>query len=131
MLYLTVKHLHILFAGLTIALFVLRGGFAVVAAQPLRHRIWKVLPHIVDTVLLALGVWLAFILQLNPLHVAWLGVKLLCVIAYIVLGILAFRIKRPFWLRVTLFVAAIAMFAFIVSIAALHDPRGIFALLDA
>lgn len=129
--YLTVKHLHILFAGLTITLFVLRGGFTVVAARPLIPRIWKVLPHIVDTVLLALGVWLAFMLRLNPFHVAWLGVKLLCVIAYIVLGVLAFRIKRPYWLRLALFVAAIAMFAFVVSIAVLHDPRGIFALLDA
>lgn len=127
MLYLTVKHLHILFAGLTLALFVLRGGFAVVAAQPLRHRIWKVLPHIVDTVLLALGVWLAFMLQLNPLHVTWLGVKLLCVIAYIVLGILAFRIERPYWVKLALFAAAIAMFAFIVSIALLHNPLGVFA----
>ena len=127
MLYLTVKHLHILFAGLTIALFVLRGGFAVVAAQPLRHRIWKVLPHIVDTVLLALGVWLAFMLQLNPLHVTWLGVKLLCVIAYIVLGILAFRIERPYWVKLALFAVAIAMFAFIVCIAVLHNPLGVFA----
>lgn len=130
MLYLSVKHLHILFAGLTIALFILRGIFTVVAAQPLKHRLWKVLPHVVDTVLLSLGVWLAFILQLNPLHVTWLGVKLLCVIAYIVLGVLAFRIKRPYWLRLALFVVAIAMFAFIVSIAVLHDPRGIFALIS-
>jgi len=131
MLYLTVKEFHILFAGLSILLFVLRGAFAVLAGRPLAHRLWKVLPHVVDTLLLGLGVWLAVMLRINPLHSSWLGVKLLCVLGYIVLGVLAFRLQRPRWLRVTLFVAAILLFGFIVSIAMLHNPWGWFALLGA
>lgn len=131
MLYLTVKEIHILFAGLSILLFVLRGSFTVLASKPLSHRVWKVLPHVADTCLLALGIWLAAMLRLNPLHVTWLGVKLLCVIGYIVLGILAFRIQRPRWLRVTLFVSAVMLFLFIVSIAVLHNPEGVFSLVSA
>ena len=128
MFYFDAKLAHVVFAGLSIFLFVLRGAFTLVAARPLTHRVWKILPHVVDTLLLALGMWLAIMLRLNPLHVTWLGVKLLCVIGYIVLGVLAFRLRRPRWLKLGLFGAAILLFAFIVSIAILHDPRGIFAL---
>jgi uncharacterized membrane protein SirB2 len=127
-MYAEVKLAHMVFAAGSIGLFTLRGVFSVLAANPLPQRIWKVLPHIVDTLLLTMGVWLAVLLQLNPLHVTWLGVKILCVIAYILLGVLAFRLSRPRWLRVSLFGTAILLFAFIVSIAVLQDPRGIFAL---
>ncbi|HET7396567.1 MAG TPA: SirB2 family protein [Gammaproteobacteria bacterium] len=128
-MYPDVKYAHILFAAMSIGLFVLRGGSAILASKPLAHRVWKILPHIVDTMLLALGVWLAAMLRINPLHVTWLGVKLLCVLGYIVLGVLAFRLKRPRWLRIMLFFTAVLLFAFIISIALLHDPAGVFSLM--
>ena len=128
-MYAEVKLAHVVFAAGSVGLFALRGAFSVLGAKPLPHRIWKVLPHTVDTLLLTMGVWLAVLLQHNPLHVPWLGVKILCVIAYVVLGVLAFRLSRPRWLRMSLFFAAILLFAFIVSVAVLQDPRGIFALL--
>lgn len=124
-----VRLAHIIFAGGSIALFVLRGGFAVLAARPLPQRIWKVLPQIVDSLLLAMGIWLAVLLRLDPFRVTWLGVKILCVIGYIVLGVLAFRLQRPRWLRFALFAGAILLFAFIVSIAIFQDARGIFVLM--
>lgn len=127
-MFVEVRLAHMIFAGGSIVLFLLRGAFSVLAARPLTARIWKVLPHVVDTLLLAMGVWLAIMLRLNPFHVTWLGVKILCVIGYIVLGVLAFRLKRPRWLRVAVFAAAILLFAFIVSIAIFQDPRGIFVL---
>ncbi|MBU6421000.1 MAG: SirB2 family protein [Gammaproteobacteria bacterium] len=127
-MFLEVRLAHIIFAAGSIGLFVLRGAFTVLAARPLKQRIWKILPHIVDTLLLAMGVWLAVMLRLNPFHVTWLGVKILCVIGYIVLGVLAFRLQRPRWLRFSVFAAAILLFAFIVSIALFQDPRGIFVL---
>ncbi|MGH8401932.1 MAG: SirB2 family protein [Gammaproteobacteria bacterium] len=128
-MYAEVKLAHILFAALSIGLFGLRGAFSLLAARPLRRHVWRILPHVVDTLLLAMGIWLAVMLRLNPLHVTWLGVKLLCVIGYIVLGVLAFRLERPYWLRLGLFAAAILLFAFIVSIAIFQDPRGVFVLI--
>lgn len=124
-----VRMAHMVFAGGSIALFLLRGAFTVLAARPLPQRIWKVLPHVVDSLLLAMGIWLAILLRLDPFRVTWLGVKILCVIGYILLGVLAFRLKRPRWLRVGVFAAAILLFAFIVSIAIFQDPRGIFVLM--
>lgn len=128
-LFLTVKLAHLLFAGASLVLFALRGSLAVIAGRPLSARVWKVLPHVVDTLLLGWGVWLAVLLRLDPLRVPWLGVKLLCVAGYIVLGVLAFRLGGPRWLRIGLFAAALLLFGFIVSIAVLHDPRGILVLL--
>ena len=127
-LYPSLKLLHILCVAASLMLFIVRGGITVLMAKVLTAQIWKWLPPAVDTLLLAFGVWLVVLLQLNPLHVTWLGVKLLCVIGYIVLGMLAFRLHRPRWLKLGLFGAAILLFAFIASIAILHDPRGIFAL---
>jgi len=127
-LYPSLKLLHILCAAASLMLFIVRGSITVLLAKVLTAQIWKWLPPVVDTLLLAFGVWLAVLLQLNPLHVTWLGVKLLCVIGYIVLGVLAFRLRQPRWLKVGLFTAAILLFGFIVSIAVLHDARGIFVL---
>ena len=129
MLYPDLKLLHVLCAAASLLLFVGRGSVTVLMARTLTAPIWKWLPPVIDTLLLGFGVWLAILLRLDPLRVSWLGVKLLCVIGYIVLGILAFRIHRPRWLRVGLFVSAILLFGFIVSTAVWHDARGIFVLM--
>ncbi|HVC28133.1 MAG TPA: SirB2 family protein [Gammaproteobacteria bacterium] len=129
MLYTDLKMLHVLCAAASLLLFVGRGGVTVLMARRLVAPVWKWLPPVIDTLLLGLGIWLAVLLELNPLQVPWLGVKLLCVIGYIVLGILAFRLRGPHWLKVGLFVAAILLFGFIVSIAVWHDARGVFALM--
>jgi len=129
MLYTDLKMLHVLCAAASLLLFVGRGGVTVLMARRLAAPVWKWLPPVIDTLLLGFGIWLAVLLELNPLQVPWLGVKLLCVIGYIVLGILAFRLRGPRWLKVGLFVAAILLFGFIVSIAVWHDARGVFVLM--
>ena len=125
-MYLEVKAAHVLFAALSLGLFALRGVTVLKGRQPAQGA-WRALPHAVDTLLLACGIWLVLILGLDPLRTPWLEVKLLCVLAYILLGILAFRLPRP-W-RPWLFGAAVTLFGFIVSVALTHDPRGIFSFL--
>ena len=127
-LYPDLKALHVLCAGASLLLFVVRGGYTLLMTRTLKARIWRWLPPVVDTLLLAFGIWLAVLLRLNPLHVSWLGAKLVYVIVYILLGILAFRLPRPRWLKISMFVMAVLVFGFIVSIAVLHDSRGIFVL---
>jgi uncharacterized membrane protein SirB2 len=131
MLYTDLKMLHILCAAASLLLFVGRGSVTLLMARRLAAPIWKWLPPVIDTLLLGFGVWLAVLLRIDPLQTGWLGVKLLCVIGYILLGILAFRLSKPRWLKVGLFVAAILLFGFIVSVAVWHDARGIFVLLGS
>ena len=125
-MYLAVKTAHVLFAAVSLGLFAFRG-VAMLKGRQASRGAWRVLPHVLDTLLLACGIGLVLILGLDPLRTPWLEAKLLYVFAYILLGILAFRLPAP-W-RPWLFGAAIALFGFIVSVAFTHDPRGIFSLL--
>lgn len=129
-MYWDIKAAHVLFAALSLALFAWRGTLSLWAGRRPAGRLLRVLPHVVDSLLLACGVGLTVMLRLDPLRSPWLGVKLLCVLAYILLGILAFRLRGPRRLKLALFVAALLLFGFIVSIALTHDPRGIFRLLS-
>lgn len=126
-MYAEVKAVHILCAAASFALFAVRGLVALRGNAMPASRLWRALPHLVDTLLLACGVWLLLLLRLNPVSTPWLRTKLLCVLAYIVLGVLALRGPRH-W-RPWLFAAALSVFVFIVSVAFTHDPRGIFSLL--
>ena len=87
--YLLIKHLHVVLALASGLGFALRGFVRLVLARPLPGRAWKVLPHLLDTLLLASGVIL-WIMVGWPL-ISWLGVKLVLVLAYILVGMAAFR----------------------------------------
>ncbi|NIO43271.1 MAG: regulator SirB, partial [Burkholderiales bacterium] len=56
-------------------------------------------PHAVDTLLLASAGWLMVITQQYPGVVDWLTVKLVAVVVYIGLGMVAFRFARTRSLR--------------------------------
>ena len=58
--YLAIKHLHVSAAGLSLALFVLRGAWRVVSPERLAARWVRVVPHVIDTVLFASALWLAW-----------------------------------------------------------------------
>ena len=124
------KFAHLGFVAASLLLFGLRGGMTLLAGRPLVRPLWRRLPPVVDSLLLACGIGLAVLLRLDPLRTPWLRVKLLCVLGYILLGVLAFRLPGPKSLKRALFLGALLLFGFIVSIALTHDPRGIFSLVQ-
>jgi uncharacterized membrane protein SirB2 len=82
------------------------------------------MPHVVDTVLLASAVVLAWQLRLSPLAAPWLAAKIIGLVVYIALGMVALRFGRTLRTRATALAAAVAVFAWIVSVAFTKDPRG-------
>lgn len=112
------KNIHILLALTSGIGFALRGFIRLVLQRPLGHRFWKVAPHIVDTLLLASGITL-WIMVGWPI-LSWLGVKLLLVVTYILLGILAFRAKRQAG-ATAFYLLALIVFVTIAALA-LHKP---------
>jgi len=97
------------------------------AGSPLqRARVLRVLPHVVDTMLLASALWLVSVLHLPFFQVPWLMAKVAGLIAYIALGSLALRPGRSRPVRVASFVAALVTVGWIVSVAIRHDPLGFF-----
>jgi len=87
-------------------------------ASPLRFLVWSV-----DTILLTAALMLMTIVQQFPFVDAWLTVKVVLLIAYIVIGWWAFRANRKN-VRIACSVAALAIFGFIVTVARTHNPLG-------
>lgn len=126
---LILKHIHLTFIGLSIAGFLLRGFWMMSDSPLLQAKLTKILPHIIDTVLLVSAVVLAVQLGLKPGEHPWLLAKIIALFVYIALGVIALKPGRPKAVRITAFVLALVVFAFIVCAALFKSPAGFFALL--
>lgn len=130
MTYLLFKHLHTLLAMLTISGFVARGYWMMTDSGKLQYRVTRIAPHILDTVFLASGIAMLVLLSLNPLTQSWLLAKFAGLIAYIVLGTVAIRRGSTRQVRTVAFIAAIAVFAYVVGVALSKSPASWLALLS-
>lgn len=127
--YLAVKSIHVGSVVISIAGFIARGALMLRGSPLLKARFVRVAPHVVDTVLLASAVWLAWFLRQYPFVDGWITAKVLGLLAYIVLGTIALRRGRSLRVRAAAFAAALATVAYVVTVAIAHDPRGPLALL--
>lgn len=115
--YALLKNLHLACVVLSGAGFVLRGVWMMQGSPMLARRWVRVVPHVVDTVLLASAIALAAISGQYPLAHGWLTAKVVGLIAYIVLGTIALKRGRTFGIRVTAFCGALLVFSYIVAVA--------------
>ena len=127
--YLLVKYVHVGCVILSIAGFAARGGLMIAGSPVLNARFVRIAPHVVDTVLLASAAWLAWMLGQAPFVHGWLTAKVLALVAYIVLGIVALRRGPTKTARAIALVAALLTAGYIVSVALTRDPRGALAWL--
>jgi uncharacterized membrane protein SirB2 len=102
--------------------FFARGLAALAGAAWVRGRIARTLPHVVDTVLLGSALTMAWMLRLTPTAAPWLAAKIAGLLLYIGLGMLALRPGRPRALRAAAWVAALAVFGWIVAVAVTKNP---------
>jgi uncharacterized membrane protein SirB2 len=94
-----------------------------IAESPRLAARWtRVVPHVVDTVLLASAVALAWRLQQAPFVDGWLTAKVIGVVVYIALGVVALRRGRTKAQRVGAWLAAQAVFWYIVAVALTRQP---------
>jgi uncharacterized membrane protein SirB2 len=107
-------------------LFTLRG-LGMLAGSPLGMTApVRYLSYAIDTALLTTALMLATALHLAPfVNSAWLTAKVLLLLAYIVLGSLALKRAATRNARAACFAAALAVYAFIISIARAHHPLGL------
>lgn len=124
--YLSLKLLHLTLVALSGALFIARGtGVLAGQAWPM-HPVARRASVAIDTLLLAAGVTMWVLLSWHPVRHPWLGTKLGLLLLYIVLGSLALkRAPRP-GQRAACFIAALAVYGFMASVAVAHHPLGIF-----
>jgi uncharacterized membrane protein SirB2 len=125
--YLNIKALHMGCAMASVVLFLVRFGFQATNSQLQSLKALRILPHIVNTALLASAIMLTVIIKQRPFADDWVTVKLFGLIAYVVFGVIAMKPQRPAAVRYAALVAALATFAFLISVAVKHSPLGFFA----
>lgn len=117
MTYLLLRDLHITCVVLSGIGFFLRGIWRLIDS-PLYLRRWaKVLPHLIDTVLLSSAIALAVLSQQYPLEQPWLTAKVTGLLAYIGFGMAAFRFSGDKRRMAFFFVLALCAYGYIVSVA--------------
>ena len=127
--YLALKALHVGCAILSIAGFAARGVLMLRGSQLLETRWLRVVPHVVDTVLLASALWLTILIDQYPFAEDWLTAKVLALVAYVVLGSIALKRGRTKGVRTVAFALALGVAAYIVTVALTRDPLGVLVLL--
>jgi len=124
MSYVLLKHLHITCVVISIAGFFLRGVW-MLRDSPLLDRLWvRVVPHVNDTLLLLAAIGLSIVQQQYPFVHGWVTAKVIGLLAYIGFGLFALRRGRSKCVRAGFWLASLASFAYIVSVALTKDPRG-------
>jgi len=121
-MYLILKYFHTAFAILTITGFLLRGYWMIAASDLRLNRATRIAPHVIDTLFLATGIALIYVLNLAPIQHNWLLAKFAGLIAYVSLGMVAMRFGRTPAIRTLAFVAAVAAFAYIAGVALSKSP---------
>jgi uncharacterized membrane protein SirB2 len=116
------KALHISCVAISYTLFFLRGIWMLNNACILQQRWIKIVPHLVDTLLILSAILLAYSIGQYPLHDDWLTEKFLALLLYIGLGSVALHYGRTKVQRLLAWLTAQAVFACIVVIAIRHAP---------
>jgi uncharacterized membrane protein SirB2 len=120
--YALLKIVHMSCAGISYALFVLRGVWRF-TGSPIADRRWtRVVPHVNDTVLLLAALAMAASLAPFPGYHPFLAAKLGGLILYILLGVTAFRWAQGRSARLAAWLAAQAVFFYIVAVALTKSP---------
>ena len=127
-MYLTLKYVHVACVLASGAGFFLRGLF-MLAERPPGDSVWmRIFPHLVDTVLLGSAIALAVISSQYPFAQNWLTAKLIGLVVYIGCGMMALKRGKSRATRAAFFVAALLVYAYIVSVALTRNPLGVLAL---
>lgn len=109
-------HLHALAAVLSLTGFVIRGIW-MFAGSPMLKKWVKITPHVVDTVLLVSALVAAYLLfWQNGVHPDFLTVKIVGLIVYIGLGLMALRFGKTRGLRASAWVLAILVFLYVAAV---------------
>jgi uncharacterized membrane protein SirB2 len=122
--YVLVKTLHVACVVLSLTGFAARGALMLAESPWLNARWVRVAPHIVDTVLLLSAAWLSWFLQQYPFAHGWLTAKIVGLLAYIGLGMVALRRGRSKRVRTVFLVLALVAAGYVVSVALTRDPAG-------
>lgn len=122
------KLTHMSCALLSIGGFTLRGYWMLTDNSLLNLRTAKIFPHIIDTLLLGSAIGMLLVWEISPLELNWLTAKILGLLVYIILGMVALRFGRTKKEKAIAWLLALLSAGYIVSVAYSKNPLGLFSL---
>ncbi|VAW55773.1 hypothetical protein MNBD_GAMMA07-1831 [hydrothermal vent metagenome] len=111
------KLLHISCAAISFVGFFIRGIWALTNSGLLQKKWVKILPHVVDTILLLSAFVLLYQFHWSVYEQQWLQVKIVAVVIYIGLGMLTLKLRKSKMIRFVAWIMGLMVFMFIVFIA--------------
>ena len=120
--YSVLKLVHVGSVAASASLFVLRGVWLFRKPEMLSRRWVRITPHIVDTILLLSAILLVIELQQYPFVQPWLTAKVIALLIYIGLGMVALRYARSRHIQVISWMAALMVLAYIIAVALTRNP---------
>jgi uncharacterized membrane protein SirB2 len=102
--------------------FALRGWWMLNDSPLLKARLTRVVPHVVDTLLLGSALVMAWQSGQYPFAQGWLTAKFFGLLAYILCGTMALKRARTKGWRVVFLVLALLAYAYIVGVALTRNP---------
>jgi uncharacterized membrane protein SirB2 len=123
----TVKTIHITVVALSFAGFFIRGIWMLMESRFLAQLWVRIVPQVVDTVLLVSAVVLAIQLRISPFEHSWLAAKIIALLVYIGIGLVALRFGRSKRIRLVAWLLGMVVFSYIVSVALSKSAIGWFA----
>ncbi len=115
--------MHVASVIFSYILFTLRGVWMMQDSPILQRRWVKILPHVIDTVLLVSAVTLATMIQQYPGINTWLSAKIGGLLLYITLGLIALRFGKTRRTKTISWITAQIVFFYIVLVALTKNPR--------
>lgn len=123
-LYPIILALHIGCVAASGSLFLFRGIAAVRGSALAWHPRLRRLSHLIDSLLLLAAIGLMQILHQYPLQQAWLSTKVLLLLLYIALGMVALRQSLARTPRALALLGAVLVFVTIIGVALHHQALG-------
>lgn len=124
--YATLKSLHVTCVIVSAAGFVIRAVLNLRDPQTLQGvRAARILPHLIDTLLLASALGMVWQIGFGALGLAWLQTKLLLLPVYIALGAIALSPRRSRHVRGIAFASACLAFLGMLASALGKRPLGL------
>ena len=120
--YVSLKITHVSCAVTSYMLFLVRGVWMMRGSAFLQQRWVIIVPHVVDTVLLASAIAMAVMIRQYPLVAPWLTAKVIGLMLYVALGMVALKRGKSKHIRIAAWVAAQAVFFYIVAVAITRNP---------
>ena len=113
----TLKAVHVFCAYTTGLGFLLRGAMVILQSPLSRHRITRILPHVIDTCLLVSGLLMVYIWSFSLMTETWLIAKIVALLLYIIFGLFVIRwgnTERRRWIGLT---GGLLVYLYIVGVA--------------